>query len=162
MFLIFVLRNKGNKTKERIKEEETGKDDYGPTTRKVSLTFSRTSEPSKAVPNHLADESGNLAVASYPRPSSAAAKYPRKLFRSCKISVLQKFLRVEGELTWCRGKLWLLITIAYLSGPLSITWLHRLSHGRPSLRQARRRWAPRNRHEESRRLSSSFSVLQSH
>ena len=33
--LIFVLRKKGSKTKERMKEEEIEKGDCGPSTRKV-------------------------------------------------------------------------------------------------------------------------------
>ena len=55
MFLIFVLRKKGRKTKERMKEEDIEKGDYGPPTRKVF--FEILSDLNQAVPNHLADES---------------------------------------------------------------------------------------------------------
>ena len=41
-FLIFVLRKKGSKTKERMKEEEIEKGDCGPPTRKVFFWFCRT------------------------------------------------------------------------------------------------------------------------
>ena len=39
---IFVLRKKGSKTKERMKEEEIEKGDCGPPTRKVFFWFCRT------------------------------------------------------------------------------------------------------------------------
>ena len=52
---IFVLRKKGSKTKERMKEEEIEKGDCGPPTRKVF--FLVLSDLNQAVPNHLADES---------------------------------------------------------------------------------------------------------
>ena len=57
MSLIFVLRKKGSKTKERMKEEEIEKGDCGPPTRKVFFFFLVLSDLNQAVPNHLADES---------------------------------------------------------------------------------------------------------
>ena len=41
-YRFFVLRKKGSKTKERMKEEEIEKDDCGPPTRKVFFWFCRT------------------------------------------------------------------------------------------------------------------------
>ena len=42
LLTIFVLRKKGSKTKERMKEEEIEKGDCGPPTRKVFFWFCRT------------------------------------------------------------------------------------------------------------------------
>ena len=55
MLCASVLRKKGSKTKERMKEEEIEKGDCGPPTRKVFFWF--LSDLNQAVPNHLADES---------------------------------------------------------------------------------------------------------
>ena len=57
-FFFFVLRKKGSKTKERMKEEEIEKGDCGPPTRKVF--FLVLSDLNQAVPNHLADESQTM------------------------------------------------------------------------------------------------------
>ena len=53
---IFVLRKKGSKTKERMKEEETEKGDCGSPTRKIFF-FEILSDLNQVVPDHLAEES---------------------------------------------------------------------------------------------------------
>ena len=53
--IIFVLRKKGSKTKERMKEEEIEK---GVSGRRPEKSFSEIlSDLNQVVPNHLADES---------------------------------------------------------------------------------------------------------